>query len=130
TFVANVADQNWKIAGVGDFDGNGKADIFWVYQVNGLTQALTVWLMNGASPVGGGTPQALADPIWQAAGFGDINGDGKCDVIWFHPPTGRFYAFIMNGAVAGFGDFIGIPAVQNNLELTAVADFNGDGRAD
>ena len=24
-----MADQNWKIAGTGDFNGDGKSDIFW-----------------------------------------------------------------------------------------------------
>ena len=28
-FKNTVGDQNWKIVGTGDFDGDGKSDIFW-----------------------------------------------------------------------------------------------------
>ena len=28
-YIRTVADQNWQVAGVGDFDGDGKADILW-----------------------------------------------------------------------------------------------------
>ena len=28
-YLRQVADQNWQIAGIGDFDGDGKADILW-----------------------------------------------------------------------------------------------------
>ena len=28
-FVRQVADPNWKIAAVGDYDGDGKSDLLW-----------------------------------------------------------------------------------------------------
>jgi len=28
-FIRTVADQNWKVAGIGDLDGDAKADIVW-----------------------------------------------------------------------------------------------------
>ena len=50
--VGNVP-LNWVVAGVGDFNGDGKSDILWVNTVSG---ELLVWLMNGAAAIGGGTP--------------------------------------------------------------------------
>ena len=26
---STLADLNWKVAGTGDFDGDGKSDIYW-----------------------------------------------------------------------------------------------------
>ena len=45
-FVAQPAGQDWKIAGVGDFDGDGKADILWR---NTSTGQSSVYLMNGTA---------------------------------------------------------------------------------
>lgn len=37
---------NWTVAGVSDFNGDGKADITWRSPAAGATQ---LWLMNGAA---------------------------------------------------------------------------------
>ncbi len=44
--------MNWSIAGVGDFNGDGKSDILWRH-TSGVNY---VWYMNGVTPIGWGLP--------------------------------------------------------------------------
>ena len=46
TEVLPSAGTDWQIAGAGDYDGNGKPDIFLRNNVDGRD---TVWLMDGLS---------------------------------------------------------------------------------
>jgi C1A family cysteine protease len=64
---STVADTNWKIAGVADFNGDGDPDLLWQNQVTGQ---LTVWLMNGTTQTGGLwlTPSAVSATSWKIAG--------------------------------------------------------------
>jgi hypothetical protein len=44
-----LADANWRIVGVGDFDKNGQTDLLWQNRTNGQT---AVWYMNGLASIG------------------------------------------------------------------------------
>ena len=43
-FLPTIADTNWEVRGVGDFDANDKADVIWRNTVTGQNIA---WLMDG-----------------------------------------------------------------------------------
>ena len=58
---ARHASTDWTIAGVGDFDGNGKADILWRNTTSG---AVAIWLMNGTAISSQGVP-GTAPLVWQ-----------------------------------------------------------------
>ena len=88
--------QGWMIPGIGDFNGDGKSDILWL---NGTTGQALVWLINGTSVIGGGSPGSVPSP-WFIVETGDFNGDGKSDILWFNPVSGQLLVWLMNGAAA------------------------------
>ena len=61
---------NWTIAGLGDFSGDGRADVLWRNQVTGLAY---IWFMDGTQNVGGG-PVAFAGLDWAIVGAADFDG--------------------------------------------------------
>jgi len=127
-FIRTVTDQNWQVAGVGDFDGDGKADILWR---NSATGQNYLYPMNGLAIKGTeGYLRTVADPNWQVAGVGDFDGDGKADILWRNAATGQNYLYPMNGTtILGTEGYLRTVA-DTNWQVKAVADFDGDGKAD
>ncbi len=109
---------------VGDFNGDGKADLA---VTNGGSNNVSVLLGNGD-----GTFQAAVNygtgtgPFFVAVG--DFNGDGKADLVVAN------YGGTNVSVLLGKGDGTFSPAVNYNAggapESVAVGDFNGDGKAD
>ena len=124
--VRTVADLNWQVAGIGDFDGDGRADVLWR---NSSTGENYMYLMNGTAIAGEGYIRTVVDQAWQVAGVGDFEGDGKADVLWRNSSTGENYMYLMNGtAIAGEGYIRAV--VDQAWQVAGVGDFEGDGRAD
>src|SRR5882762_2895578 len=70
-YVRTVADQNWEIVGVGNFDGTGGADLLWR---NSATGENYIYLMSGTAIAGEGYIRTVSDLDWQVAGVGDFDG--------------------------------------------------------
>src|SRR5262249_30769707 len=64
-----------------DFNGDEMTDILW-YNTN--TGQAVIWLLNGATVIGGGSPGSVASP-WQGPG----TGAGYCDGATGRPPWTR-----------------------------------------
>ena len=76
-------DMAWAAAGIADFDGDGKDDILLRHE-DGRWQYR---LMDGRNVLAEGEPDAAAlpnDPAVWLAGVGDMDGDGKAEVLTRH----------------------------------------------
>jgi len=101
-YIRTVADLNWDVNAIGDYDGDGRTDIFWRNRSTGENY---VYPMAGlAIKPTEGYVRTVADPSWQVAGFGDFNGDGRADLFWRNGSTGENYIYLMDGTtIAGEG---------------------------
>jgi hypothetical protein len=115
------------VAGVGDFDGDGKADVLWRKTVSGEHY---LFLMNGLSIVNEGYLRTVADQSWQIKGVGDLDGDGKADIVWRNSSTGENYVYFMDGLTINPSEGY-LRAVPNGAwHIVATGDYDGDGKAD
>lgn len=115
-----VWDFNWKLTAVGDFNGDGAADLMWD---NGRG-VLGGWIM--ANNARAGTLDLPYFPDWTALGTGDFNGDGTTDVLWQNS-AGLVGEWFMGGGVRQ-----GTATIQYmpGWKVLATGDFNGDGTSD
>ena len=104
TTPASLTDVRWKMAGVGDFNRDGKPDVLWHHTTSGQ---LVLWYMDGAVMTSGvfTTPNGLADVNWRVVAVGDYNGDERPDVVWRHQVSGQNVAWFMNDATLISGTF-------------------------
>ena len=139
-----------------DFDGDGKADILFQ---DSTTRVLTIWFMNGRTRTATATVSITPVATEIFAGAGDFYGTGMASMLLIDPKalpgatttnplTSRILSFANSAAaLAGTATTANIvnslSAVVNLAQGTAkthdvhkgwhvaaIADFNGDGKAD
>jgi hypothetical protein len=113
-----------SFAAVDDFNGDCKSDVLWR---NTSTQQVYIWLMNGTTYPGSGSPGSPTSD-WVIQGAGDFNGDGKADILWRNSTTGEVFIWLMNGTTFNSSGSLGY--VSSDWSIAGVGDFNGDGKAD
>jgi hypothetical protein len=124
---------HWVDVKVGDFTGDGKQDIagraqedgsWWVGRSTGngfVTSRWAQWAPDSASL------------HWVDVKVGDLNGDGKADLIGRDKENGQWWAAVSTGA--GFvnrlwGQWVPDQPGTRDWVDVQLADFNGDGKAD
>jgi hypothetical protein len=112
--------------GVGDFNGDGRAD---AAVVNGGGNSVTILLSNGSGgfTVAPGSPIASTGVGPFAIAVSDFNGDGRADLAVSNVNTNTVTIFLGNGTGGFATSSVAIGGTPNGL---VAADFNLDGKAD
>ncbi len=126
-YARTVSDQNWTVVWIGDFNGDGRADLFWR---NVSTGENYIYLMNGKGVLGEGYIRTVADLNWKVAGVGDFDGDGKSDILWRNASTGENYIYPMDGLAIRAEEGSIRSVSDQDWQVAGVGDFNGDRKTD
>ena len=117
------------MVGIGDFNGDGRADILW------RNDDGTIFNFLGTASGAFGEQWCelcgdTGEQRWHVAGVGDFNGDGLDDILW-RGDNGVIFNFLgtANGGVVNNGDNSYV-AIASTTHVAGFGDFNGDGRAD
>jgi hypothetical protein len=128
--IAQIADPQWKIVGVGDFNADGQPDLAWQHAADG---SLAAWLMSGSTVIATPSlvPDRVTDLLWKVVGVGDFNNDGKSDLLWRHMGTGELGTWLMNGLSRIIHSPLSPFSVPDQRwQVGGVTDANGDAKAD
>jgi ELWxxDGT repeat protein len=118
-----VPDTNWKIAGAGDFTGEGQPDILWRNQATGVQ---VIWQMNRTTAIA--TINLLpnvVDPNWRVlTPFSRVNPPTRLDLAGNTPGQGFDLGTVSGSGV--YQDFIGPsdPADVYKFTLAAASSFS------
>jgi uncharacterized delta-60 repeat protein len=118
-FIDKISDANWHIEGGGDYDGDGDTDIFWRnYGSNRELFGNVVVAINNNGQFRYDTIGRVEDQAWKIEGIGDLNRDGRADIIWQNygsspDNNGQKVAWITTNAAANIVG-IGGPRIINS----------------
>jgi hypothetical protein len=123
-----VSDVNWRIAGAGDFDRDGRMDLVWQHKTNG---GVAIWLMDGPNLRSAVIVDTVSDLEWKMVAVGDMNGDWYPDLIWQRNGTGNMAVWFMNGTTYKSSAPISPNFISPDIwKIVGTGDFNLDGSTD
>lgn len=123
---SQVTDMDWKVAGYGDFNGDGSDDVLWRHAGFGINW---VYLTDGTKVVDSLRINEVNDLNWSVAGVGDFNGDGNDDILWRHAISGDNWIYYMQGNAIVGSKFLNKIA-DPDWKVAGVGDLNSDGTDD
>jgi hypothetical protein len=98
--IASTMPLEWAVKAVGDFDGNGFADILFQ---NLTDNTVRLWHNDGSltpftiAALPGVSPHPSASENLDSVGAGDLDGDGKADVLWHHLASNSYGYWTFSG---------------------------------
>jgi hypothetical protein len=116
-----------QISGVADLDGDHKDDI--MLRDTTASGVVSGWLMNGVQIKQQGTIYAGLSSDWAIQRVGDLDGDGKADIVFRSTSAGDVTAWLMNGlSIKQWGTtYTGLPS---EWVIQQIGDLDGDGKSD
>jgi hypothetical protein len=130
--VSKTLAASFRIAATGDFNGDGRVDIVWT----SANRDVRIWFGTGsgfgATPTTPDTFPTISGTYaagWDIAGAGDIDGDGKSDLLFRTNTVGtnNLTYWIMNGSARVR---IATTSMAASYSIAGLGDFNGDGKLD
>ena len=93
--------NTWKVAGTGDFDGNGLSDVLLHNQTSG---EVGTWLLQtGGAPNGWKTMGTAPANAWKVVGVGDYDANGLSDVLLHNQSSGEVGTWLLQSGGAANG---------------------------
>ena len=123
-YINTVADPNWQIRALADFDSDGKTDILWRHATTGM---IYLWTL-GRDPALIETYVSTVDTAYDIVSVADYEGHGKATIVWRHATTGELWGWVMEGATKVEESYIA--TVDPAFRFVGSGDLNGDGLAD
>ena len=112
----------WRLAGVGDFDGDTFSDLVYRDEVSGAN-----WWFSSLEWYGLSSLAPVTNLAWKVAGVGNFDGDNVSDILWRNATTGQNAIW----RSANRNTQLHVATVSDLAwKIASVADFNGDGRSD
>jgi hypothetical protein len=128
--------SEWHVAGTGDFNGDGKADILWT----STSGNADVWSMDGSQLVSShlvANDQGVLGSMgseWHVVTTGDFDGDGKSDILWENT-SGNTDVWSMDGTQLLSDRLVKdeqsvLAQMGSEWHVAGAGNFNGDKTAD
>lgn len=125
---AAPSDRLWRVMAADDFNADRSVDLLFQH----LDGTLAIWFMSGLNLV---EPKLLepshpGDSDWRVAGTGDLNTDGKPDIVFQHS-DGTLATWMMNGASLTSATLLNPKHPgDRDWRVAGVSDFNRDSKPD
>jgi peptidyl-Asp metalloendopeptidase len=123
------SNWTWRVKAVADIDGNGSADLILQSANGAIIVHTTSSASNTTLTVSAAATVSAANQGWDVVGTGDLDGDGRADLILQNANTGQLYGYTLSGSTITASRSIGAGS-NFGWRVRFVGDTNGDGRAD
>ncbi|MEU7567442.1 FG-GAP-like repeat-containing protein [Streptomyces fradiae] len=128
-----IGNSGWnamsRLVGYGDLTGDGRTDLLAVEKSTGR-----LWLYPGTSTGSLGARKLIGNGGWNAmnalVGAGDMNGDGRPDLIAREASTGKLWLYPGGTGALGARVLVGSGGWNVMEHILGLGDVTGDGNAD